>query len=405
MKQLPESARVLTVSNINNYIKALITSDFNLSGIYVSGEISNFKIYSSGHAYFSLKDAGGLLKCVMFASRAAGLKFRPENGMKVVVFGSISVYERDGVYQLYAERMVPDGIGSLYMAYETLKSRLESEGLFDSGRKKKIPWLPKCIGVVTSQSGAVIRDIQNVINRRFPTMNMVFFHVSVQGENASKEIVRALQYINDARCCDVVIVGRGGGSIEDLWAFNEERTVRAVADCTVPVISAVGHETDFTLTDFAADLRAPTPSAAAELAVPELSEIVRRLQEYQNKIATLPLMNCKIKQKELGQLKNHPVFTRPYEKIEMERIAADRDEVQLRERIKHLILQNQEAVGTLSRHLNIINPYAVLQRGYSIVYNSSGKAVTAESDVRNEEQIEVHTGNGKFSAVRKEGQA
>lgn len=398
--QIPDSARVLTVSNINNYIKALISSDINLSSIYVSGELSNFKVYNSGHAYFSLKDQGGLLKCVMFSSRASGLKFIPRDGMKVMVFGSISVYERDGVYQMYAERMIPDGIGSLYMAYEALKNKLEQEGLFDTSRKRRIPYLPGSVGVVTSESGAVIRDIQNIINRRFPTMNMKFFHVSVQGENAAPEIVNALRYISSTHCCDVAIVGRGGGSIEDLWAFNEEAVVRAVAACSVPVISAVGHETDYTLTDFAADLRAPTPSAAAELAVPVFEELQASVEFYRNKVAVLPLTNCRIKQAELDKLKNSSVFTKPCHKIENAEIALDRNDDRLRELINRLLTQNGDKLSMRAKHLNALDPKAVLKRGYSIVYKNDGTAVVSARDVSSGEPIDILTGDGKFTAQR-----
>ncbi len=402
MNQTPDSARILTVSNINHYIKALLASDYNLSGIYVSGELSNFKIYNSGHAYFSLKDGGGVLKGVMFSSRAANLKFMPKDGMKVLVYGSVSVYERDGVYQLYAERMLPDGLGSLYMAYEALKNKLEQEGLFDSARKRQIPRLPSCVGIVTSGSGAVIRDIQTVIGRRFPTMDIKFVPVSVQGENASPEIVRALRYISETKCCDVVIVGRGGGSIEDLWAFNEEATVRAVAACSVPVISAVGHETDYTLTDFAADLRAPTPSAAAELAVPVLQELREDLCRCRSKIASLPLSNCSIKRMELERLKKSRFFTRPLERIEAESIALDQDFGRIKERLAHRLFQDREKTKMLFAHLSALSPEAILKRGYSIVYKKNGAAVMSSVEVENGEQIEIHTGNGRFAARRED---
>lgn len=400
VSQVHDSSRILTVSNINQYIKSLISSDYNLSGIYVSGEISNFKIYNSGHAYFSLKDAGGLLKCVMFSRSVSSLKFMPRDGMRVLVYGSISVYERDGVYQLYAESMLPDGVGSLYMAYEALKKKLESEGLFDASRKRSIPVLPSCICVVTSKTGAVIRDIQNVIGRRFPTMNIKLIHVSVQGENASPEIVRAFEYINKTNCCDVVIVGRGGGSIEDLWAFNEEATVRAVAACNVPVISAVGHETDYTLTDFAADLRAPTPSAAAELAVPVLSELRERISEYRSKISSLPVTNCKIKQMELDRIKSARCIARPYERIENETISIDQSGARISELIERIILRNHDKIASLSSHIAALDPNAVLKRGYSIVYKKDGSAVCSPDDVKDGEYIDIQTGNGRFNAVR-----
>lgn len=400
VNQIPDTARIVTVSNINNYIKALLSYDINLSGIYVSGEISNFKIYNSGHAYFNLKDAGGLLKCVMFSRYAGGLKFLPKDGMKVLAYGSVTVYERDGVYQLYAERMIPDGMGSLYMAYEALKNKLEQEGLFDSSIKKRIPLLPKVVGVITSESGAVIRDIQNVIGRRFPTMNIKHFHVSVQGENASPEIVKAIKYVNDKKCCDVLIVGRGGGSIEDLWAFNEESTVRAVAGSEIPIISAVGHETDYTLTDFAADLRAPTPSAAAELAVPVLSELKERINEYKNKIMKLPLNNCNIKQMELDYIKSNRFISNPYERIDSEALALDIEMNNIKNTVKDRAARCEESIKTISDHLEALNPQSVLQRGYSIVYDKNGKAVMSEDEVQTDEKIKIQTSAGVFAAKR-----
>lgn len=400
MNQYPDSSKILTVSNVNNYIKSLIAYDSNLSGIYVSGEISNFKIYNSGHAYFSLKDSGGLLKCVMFASKVTELQFKPKDGMKVLVQGNVSVYERDGVYQLYAQKIIPDGIGALYMAYEALKNKLQAEGLFDDSRKKKIPVLPSSIGVVTSETGAVIRDIQNVIGRRFPKMNLKLFHVSVQGENATPEITRALRYISNTRCCDVVIVGRGGGSIEDLWAFNEEATVRAVAECSVPVISAVGHETDFTLTDFAADLRAPTPSAAAELAVPVFDELKKQIADFYNKISVLPLTNCKIKQIELDKIKKSRCLSEPLYRVESEINDINMSELRLFEVLSNRISINQQNIQLLKGHLTALNPHAVLKRGYSIVYKESGQVVDAADAVETGENINIKTGSGDFVAQR-----
>lgn len=400
MNQMHDSVKILTVSNINNYIKSLLAYDTNLAGVYVSGEISNFKIYNSGHAYFSLKDPGGLLKCVMFANKVNELQFRPQDGMKVLVFGSISVYERDGVYQLYAQKIVPDGVGALYMAYEALKKKLEAEGLFEISRKKQIPTLPKCVGVVTSETGAVIRDIQNVIGRRFPTMNLKIFHVSVQGENATPEIVNALNYISKTKCCDVVIVGRGGGSIEDLWAFNEEATVRAVARCSVPTISAVGHETDFTLTDFAADLRAPTPSAAAELAVPVLSELQEKIEQFRQKISVLPLTNCKIKQIELDKIKQNRIFAQPFFRVESELANINMSEMRLNDIISQEMTSCEKHIRMLNDHLEALNPISVLKRGYSIVYKENGKVATSAAEIASGEKIDIQTANGKFEAKK-----
>ena len=278
----------VSVTDINRYIKSLVSFDTNLSHIWIKGEVSNFKVYSSGHAYFSLKDQNSVLKCVMFSSYMKQVDFRPSDGMKVLAYGSINVYERDGVYQLYCEKLVTQGVGDLFFAYNELKAKLEKEGLFLEKYKKPIPFLPQTVGVVTSKSGAAVHDIQNVIKRRFPSMNIKIFHVSVQGATASSEISRTLFYISKERPVDVVILGRGGGSIEELWAFNEEITARAIFNCSVPVISAVGHETDYTISDFVADLRAPTPSAAAELAVPEYDELMAGIESKAERLRLLP---------------------------------------------------------------------------------------------------------------------
>lgn len=400
MNQIPDTAKILTVSNVNNYIKAILSYDTNLSGIYVSGEISNFKIYNSGHAYFSLKDSGGLIKCVMFSSSVKELEFKPADGMKVLVYGSVSVYERDGVYQLYARKILPDGVGSLHMAYEELKKKLQSEGLFDAERKRTIPSLPNVLGVVTSEKGAVIRDIQNVVGRRFPTMNIKLFNVAVQGENASTEIVEALNYISKTKCCDVVIVGRGGGSIEDLWAFNEEKTVRAVAMCSVPVISAVGHETDFTLTDFASDLRAPTPSAAAELAVPILSELQDKLAEYRQKLQILPQTYIKIKQLELDRIKQSGVVQRYINIIDNKKMDMDMNLARLCELINNKYVSYENHLKMQHMKLEALNPVAVLKRGYSIVFDENEKVVMNASDVSIDDKVKVQTSNGKFVAKK-----
>lgn len=269
----------LTVSQLNFYIKSIFECDARLQRVSVAGEISNFtEHYKSGHMYFSVKDSASAIKAVMFRSSAAKLKFKPKDGMNVIITGRVSVFERDGQYQLYADNIVPDGLGSLAQAFEQLKEKLAAEGLFDSKRKKPIPAFPERIGVVTAKDGAAIRDIITVLGRRWPLAEIIMCPVLVQGVSASLSIANAIKALDSRKIADVIIVGRGGGSIEDLWAFNEEITVRAVADCSIPIISAVGHETDFTLCDFAADLRAPTPSAAAELAVPDILEMKNDLR-------------------------------------------------------------------------------------------------------------------------------
>lgn len=264
---------VMTVSELNNLIKNMFDANRLLNSIYVRGEISNFVNHKSGHFYFSLKDEGGQIKAVMFRSSAIRMKFIPENGMKVTVFGSISVFPRDGVYQMYVNSMQPDGVGALFLAYEQLKAKLESEGLFSDSNKKSIPKFPKTVGVITSPTGAAIRDIINVLGRRYPLATVYIYPSLVQGEGAADTLFAGIDYFDKSNLADVIIIGRGGGSIEDLWEFNNERLARRIYDCSVPVISAVGHETDFTICDFVSDMRAPTPSAAAELAVPDIREL------------------------------------------------------------------------------------------------------------------------------------
>ena len=275
----------MTVCELNNYIKDVIDNDFMLNNVYIKGEISNFKNHYSGHMYFTLKDEKSLIKCVMFKSYTSNLDFMPKDGMNVVVLGTVAVFERDGIYQIYVKGMEVDGMGALYTAYEQLKEKLEKEGLFDEKYKKKIPMLPTSIGVVTSKTGAVIRDIINVTTRRYPKVNIKLFPAAVQGKGASSTIVKAIQYFNREKNVDLIIVARGGGSLEDLWPFNEEETARAIFASEIPVISAVGHETDFTIADFVADLRAPTPSAAGELAVPSLDEVIWKIQSTRRRLA------------------------------------------------------------------------------------------------------------------------
>ena len=273
----------ISVTELNEYIKNKISDDEFLNNVLVKGEISNFKHHYTGHMYFTIKDENSLIKCIMFKTYTSNLNFVPKDGMKVIVFGTVSVYERDGVYQIYCKDMKNDGMGDLYTKYNELKVKLEKEGLFDKKYKKEIPLMPKIVGVLTSQTGSVIRDIINVSTRRNPNVNIKLLPIPVQGEGAGEKIAKAIKIMNDKKISDVIIIARGGGSIEDLWPFNEEVVARAIFNSKIPVISAVGHETDFTISDFVADLRAPTPSAAAELAVPEIKEIKNIINNYQNR--------------------------------------------------------------------------------------------------------------------------
>ena len=280
-----DNADILSVSALNNYIKNIFENNRTLSSVTVRGEISNFVNHRSGHLYFTLKDADGQIRSVMFKSRALTLKFMPESGMKVIVHGSVTVYPRDGSYQLYATSMQPDGIGALYLAYEQMKERLAKEGLFDESHKLPIPRIPATVGVITSPTGAAVRDIINVTGRRFPQAKILLYPALVQGEGAEASLISALDYLDKSGLCDVIIIGRGGGSIEDLWAFNGESLARRIYYATTPIISAVGHETDFTICDFVADMRAPTPSAAAEIAVPDRRELAQRLDSFVERLS------------------------------------------------------------------------------------------------------------------------
>ena len=392
--------RTLTVTAVNSYIKALLSTDGNLTDISVEGEISNFKLHSSGHCYFTLKDSGGVLKCVMFRSQVGRLTFRPENGMKVEVRGSISVYERDGAYQLYAESMKQGGTGNLYEIFEKTKKKLAAEGLFDEIYKKTIPMLPKVVGVITSPTGAVFSDIKNVLYRRFPTMKLRLFPAAVQGEEAVPSIVRNLAFINERGLCDVIIVARGGGSIEDLWAFNEEAVARAIFVSKIPVISAVGHETDYTIADFTADLRAPTPSAAAELAVPILADVQYTLNLLKRRLAAVPERSLELKRKELQLIKANVFFKRPGEVVENKRQYCD----ELHEKLLNDMQNQMKSAGhrlqVAATGLNALSPYKVLERGYSLVRDKDGNIVTDGNQLQSGDVFEVAAAGGSYEGSK-----
>lgn len=358
---------VRTVSEVTKYIKLLFDRERVLRGILISGEVSNFKRYPSGHCYFTLKDAQASLKCVMFKSSADRLKFKPENGMKVVVSGSISIYERDGVYQLYANNMVPEGIGELAAAYEQLKAKLEAEGLFAPERKKALPPYPKTIGIVTSSAGAVLRDIFNVSKRRDPSIRLVLYPVKVQGDGSAEQIAQGIEFFNTRYPVDVLIVGRGGGSKEDLWSFNEEIVVRAVAASEIPIISAVGHETDFSLSDFAADVRAATPSQAAELAVPDTTVLVRRIEELTARLNSAKVKILAAKRRELKICLGRSFFNLPKQAIAQRRQTLDDLSNSLKRWKEQIFAAKRQNVLTLVDKLDILNPARNLKRGYGVV--------------------------------------
>lgn len=386
------------VSEVNNFIKQLLASTPILSSIMVRGEISNFKCYASGHCYFTLKDASSALKCVMFRSQAQHLRFQPVNGLSVIASGNIAVYERDGVYQLYVDSLAPEGKGDLALAYEQLKNRLAAEGLFAKDRKKALPKFPKKIGVVTSLSGAVLRDIYHVTKRRWPAVQLVLYPVQVQGEFSAKQVALAVEFFNTKYAVDVMIVGRGGGSMEDLWSFNEEVVVRAIAASKIPIISAVGHETDFSLADFAADVRAATPSQAAELAVPDRDELKRYVVRMQRQLAQMARRELNERRLRLQACQKNKLLQRP------ELLLADR-----RQRLDNLISKLRQCLDeniTVKNHqlslalekLSVLNPAKTLQRGFALVEHG-GKIVTRVQEVKKGDKLQLTFSDGKVSVV------
>lgn len=411
--------KYLTVSAVTRYLKAKFDIDENLQTVYLKGEISNFKAHTSGHFYFSLKDENSKINAIMFRSNASKVIFKPTDGMKVLVTGRISVYEAMGSYQIYVDEMLEDGVGNLYIAFEQLKKKLQAEGLFDEAHKKPIPRIPKRVGIVTASTGAAIRDIMTTIKRRFPICETILFPTLVQGENAKDDIVRNIKRAEDYDL-DVLIVGRGGGSIEDLWPFNEEIVARAIYDCKIPVISAVGHEVDFTIADFVADLRAPTPTAAAELAVPNMSDLKKHIDQlsirlneaiykkvnylklyldsvknsfviknpgvmFENKKQNLDLMNTKLNELMLGKvdkLKNE------LEKIKKSYVLTNP---------KLLYKDNVVCLKNIIDKLELLNPLNILSRGYSITYMND-KALKSVKEVKKDDILKVKLYDGMLEA-------
>lgn len=397
-----ESVRPASVTDLNRYIKALIEGNDALRTVYVTGEISNFTAHmASGHMYLTLKDDNSSIKAVMFKSYASRLKFRPENGMKVIVLGNVSVYERNGQYQLYIESMQPDGTGALSIAFEQLKKRLADEGMFDDSHKKKLPAYPMKIGVVTAPDGAAVRDIFNITKRRFPCAEIILAPVQVQGDSAAEQISNAVKRLDDEKLCDVIIVGRGGGSIEDLWAFNEEAVARSVYSCQTPVISAVGHETDFTICDFVADLRAPTPSAAAELCVPDMNNEKQIIASYistsRNSISSkINSQRSIIEGYSKTQLGRNPKML-----INERRLLLDSTMQKNAGIINGRINREKSILGIISGKLIAYSPEIPLKHGYSLV-RKNNKIVSSAHSLKNEDVIEISMNDGKVNAVVKE---
>lgn len=390
----------ITVTDLNKYIKNKIDGDEMLNNVLVKGEISNFKNHYTGHMYFTLKDENSLIKCVMFKSYTTHLSFMPKDGMKVMVLGSVAVFERDGIYQIYAKAMKEDGLGSLYTAYEELKKKLEQEGLFAESHKKKIPFMPKTIGVLTSNTGAVIRDIINVSTRRNPGVHIRLYPVPVQGPGAAEKIAEGIKFMNENKLADVLIIGRGGGSLEDLWPFNEEIVARAIYDSELPIISAVGHETDFTIADFVADLRAPTPSAAAELAVANIEDVRETLKLYNNRYKVALKKKIELMRLSYEKCMARPAYKNPTQKINEQYMVID---MKVKALQNSMMLKLKEAKTSFVKEtakLDSLSPLKTLTRGYSIVAKQeSGKAIKSVDDLNSGEKVNLRLSDGQKTAT------
>lgn len=391
---------VLTVSQINTYLKSIIDGDINLKKIYVCGEISNFtNHYRTGHFYFTLKDDRAAVKAVMFSSAAQRVRFNIQNGMKVIIRGTVGLYERDGVYQIYCEDIQPDGVGALNLAYEQLKEKLSELGLFDEDAKKPLPYFPKRIGVITSPTGAAIHDILTVLERRCPLCQVVFEPVTVQGDNAAAEIVNAIKRFNKFNAADVLIVGRGGGSIEDLWAFNEEIVAYAIYESEIPVISAVGHETDFTIADFVSDMRAATPSAAAEIAAPDLKEVLfsidRLYQEMTDEV-------CKIVARYDEVYKNYSFrlnMVCPSSKLEMKSEKVGYLSNSLNKAIKNKLDSYQSFLGSTLLKLESLSPTKIMSKGYAVVSDKCGLTVSKAAKIKEGDSLKLSFADGSVECT------
>ena len=388
---------VYTVRQVNSYIKNMFAQDFMLNRIYVKGEVSNLKYHTSGHIYFSLKDESGTIACVMFAGSRSGLSFRMEEGQQIIVLGVVDVYARDGKYQLYARKIVRDGVGLLYERFELLKKELQEMGMFAPEYKQKIPKYIRRLGVVTAPTGAAVRDIINITKRRNPFVQIILYPALVQGEGAAESIVKGIHAL-EAEKVDVMIVGRGGGSMEDLWAFNEEAVARAVFDCSVPVISAVGHETDTTIIDFVADLRAPTPSAAAELAVYDFMEMKKNLKLREEKLLHFMQLILERKRQKLEQYSLRMRAYHPQQRLNEQRQFAADAENRLRREMMRRLEQEKYRLGLMAERLKGLSPLEKLSQGYAYVENSSGANVRTVSNVKQGEQITVYVTVGRIRA-------
>jgi exodeoxyribonuclease VII large subunit len=391
--------KIFSISELNGYIKSMFDSDDVLAEVYVRGELSNYKIYPSGHHYFTMKDQESSLRCVMFKGSAFKLRFKPENGMSVVAFGRVAVYPRDGVYQLYVNEITPDGVGDLYVAFEQLKEKLYKEGLFDERHKKPLPKYPKTIAVITSSAGAVVRDIIRILRSRWPMTKVAVMPVRVQGPEAPAEIAGAIRYANDCNIADLIITGRGGGSLEDLWAFNDERVARAIFASGIPVISAVGHEPDVTIADFVADMRAATPSNAAEMAVPDINDIRYSLQSADMRLRQTINRELKLLRQRLDDLRGKRVMQNPKNYIDDRRLSLDHSQDRLLAAMRRRIYTDREKYAKTAASLDAMSPLKVLGRGYAIARKEDGAVIKAASDVRAGDRLALRLKKDEINCI------
>lgn len=391
--------KIFSVSEINQLIKHVLDSVPQFADLCIRGEISNYKVYPSGHHYFTLKDAEGAIRCVMFRSQAMKLRFRPENGMKVLAVGRIAVFPRDGAYQLYCDALTPDGVGDLHVAFEQLKEKLWQEGLFDENHKKPLPQYPKTIALVTSPSGAAVHDMIRILCRRYPVAKVKLLPVRVQGVEAPQEIVSAIRYANRHTVADVMIVGRGGGSIEDLWAFNDERVARAIYDSEIPIISAVGHEPDMTIADYVADVRAATPSHAAEIAVPDSVELLQRIQTLRLQMLRAQNSKLELMRKQLETLSGNRVLTDPMAVVEDKQMLLGHLQKDLYHASLAALNEPQHKLSSLAASLDALSPLKVLGRGYAFVENESGEILRSVKKISVGDQITATLADGKVACT------
>lgn len=395
---MSQNQPIYTVTQINTYIKSVLDGDRNLTRIYIRGEISNYKRYPSGHHYFSLKDEQGTLRCVMFKGSASRLRFQPENGIKVIAFGRISVFPRDGGYQLYVDGLTPDGVGELYLAFEQLKTRLGAEGLFEPAHKKPLPHIPGSIGIITSSAGAAIHDMLRILKARWPMTEVKLLPVRVQGVEAPAEIASAIAYANRWRIADLLIVGRGGGSMEDLWAFNDERVARAIYESEIPVISAVGHEPDVTISDFVADLRAATPSNAAELAVPDQNEVWSALMNLRERMNQNQIGRLQFYRSRLNRCINSRTLTDPMTTVNEKRMQLDYIQQRMTAAIERKLSRERGRFTSLAAGLDAMSPLKVLARGYAVAHRD-GKVLSSVAQAEIFDQIQIRLSDGQLDCT------